>query len=93
MIGAGSYDDIRDSMAALEWLAASHLELSLLLMAGLYAAADAIFAHDVADAVELWLENKGTAPLAGYIAIHVNNGSVPPQKGAEWVHDLNTRGS
>ena len=57
---APSYDAIASIMSSLEELSSRDMELSLKLMTGLYPVASDVFAHDVCDSIELWLEQEGT---------------------------------
>jgi hypothetical protein len=87
------YFDVAAAMSALEWLAQSDANLALLLMAALYGLADKLFAHDVCDAIELWLEGSGDERLLPELQLHAERGSLDSVKAAEWITTITSRQS
>jgi len=79
------YCHVSATMSALEWLAQSEANLALLLMAALYGLADKLYAHEVCDAIELWLEGFGDEQLIPELRLHAERGSLDMRKVAEWI--------
>ncbi len=84
LVGSTSYENVRRAMRDLEWLAGLSPDLAILLMTGLYAVAEGLFAHDVCDSIELWLENEGTSALVGPIRAQCERGAIATSKAVEW---------
>jgi hypothetical protein len=90
---APSYEVVEKLMSSLEELSSRDVELSLKLMLGLYPVAGEVFAHDVCDSIELWLEHEGTQEVKRFVASLL---SVEPPFGAReklesWIQLLSDR--
>jgi len=88
LVSIRTYQHALDTMADLEWLASDEADLALILMVGLYDIADELRAHDLCDAIELWLENSGSQPLIAALETQTRQGNVSIAKSAEWVSML-----
>lgn len=82
-----TYPDIKTAMTQLESVAQENKQLALLLMTGLYDIADDARAHDVCDAIDLWIENAGDAALADLL----QTARSPAIRTPEWISDIRRR--
>lgn len=62
-----SYESINAMMISLERIASVDTDLGLRVMIGLYSVASDTCAHDVGDAIELWMYHEGTRKIKTYI--------------------------
>jgi uncharacterized protein YaeQ len=83
-----SYNQLRNAMRSLEWLATQDNALAILIMMGLFAFADKIFAHDICDAIELWIENNADADVTKGFDAQLTRGAIPDQKVSDWRTSL-----
>ena len=83
-----TYERVQTTMLDLESLAEHNSVLGILLMTGLYEFADRVYAHDVNDGIELWIEEKGGPELAAALAATTPKTADRSKKLGEWLRML-----
>jgi len=61
------YEAIKQANRLFEAVAEQNTAVSLCLMAELYDPASEVFAHDITDSIELWIDEQGSVDLLRYI--------------------------
>lgn len=86
-----TYFSIKTAMNDLEALAEHNEILGILLMTGLHGLADGVYAHDVCDGIELWIENSHEQNLVDALETITPTNEAAQKKKLEWLRMLRNR--
>ena len=91
LTSTGPSADLSATMSNLEWLAQSEPTLALLFMVALYRVANQAFAHEICDAIELWIEHSGDDQLVSELKLHEQRGDLIAVKAGEWIAAISSK--